>query len=153
MDVEINVNGLLGLLRSERKSGEVITLPKDFYSKTAEKLRTYEKDTDEYKNINKIISSIKEKRKQKMLVYLAYNKDLPRPVPTEEEDLYMQIKNIINNNDDIKPSKVKIIKPIPQIVTPSGSRIGPYEQNEIVYVYDYTDTKFIVENKIGETTD
>ncbi len=153
MDVEITINGLLTLLRNERKSGEVITLPKDFYSKTNEKLGSYEKDTDEYKNISKTISSIKEKRTQKILVYLAYNKDLPRPVPSEEEDLYIQIKNIINNNEGSKPTKVKITKTIPQIVTPSGSKVGPYEQNEIVYVYDHTDTKFIVENKIGETTD
>ncbi|MHB1829929.1 MAG: hypothetical protein ACYCO0_00895 [Candidatus Micrarchaeaceae archaeon] len=153
MDIEINVSGLLALLRNERKSGEVIPLPKDFYAKTKEKLGSYEKDTDEYKNTNKIISSIKEKRTQKILVYLAYNKDLPKPVPSEEEDLYIQIKNIINNNEGAKPTKVKITKTIPQIVTPSGSKIGPYEQNETVYIYDHTDTKFIVENKIGETTD
>ena len=133
----------------------MISLPKDFYTKIGEKLKTYgSTEGDEYRNIFKITNSLKERRTQKMLVYLAYNKELPKPLPSEEEDLYIQIKNILNRSSgEPKPSKVKIAKTIPQIVAPSGSKLGPYEQNEIVYIYDRSDAKFMVENKLGEIID
>lgn len=155
MNIDTSVNGLYVLLKTEQKTGEVISLPEDFYHKINEKLKTYgNEEGDEYKSILKITNSLKERRLQKILVYLAYNKELPRPLPSEEEDLYIQIKNIINkNNKEPKPEKVKIAKTIPQIVAPSGNRLGPYEQNEIVYIYDHTDAKFMIENKIGEIID
>ena len=154
MDIEFSVSGLLTLLKAERKSGEVIPLKQDFYTKLNEKIKTFSTESDEYKNMEKMTNSIKERRTQKIIVYIAYNKELPRPMPSEEEDLYIQIKNILNkSNGDIRPSKVKIAKSIPQIITPSGNKIGPYEQNEIAYVYDHSDTKFIVDNKLGEIID
>ena len=155
MEADFSVNSLYNLLKSEQKSGEVISLQKDFYLKIEEKLKAYgSTNGDEYKNIQKVVNSLKERRKQKILVYIAYNKELPRPLPLEEEDLYIQIKNILNkSNSEPKPSKVKIAKTIPQIVAPSGSKLGPYEQNEIIYIYDRADAKFIVENKLGEITD
>ena len=154
MDFEIDVNTLLNLLKTERKSGEIITLPQDFYRKVDSKAKTYNNESDEYKNILKIENNIKERRTQKMLVYIAYNKELPRPIPSEEEDLYIQIKNILNkDSSDTKPSKMKINKSIPQIVAPSGNKIGPYEQNQIIYIYERSDAKFILENKLGEMID
>ena len=155
MDIDISVNGLNNLLKTEQKSGEIAPLPKEFYLKINEKLKTYgSADSDEYKNLTKLYNSIKDRRTQKILVYLAYNKELPRPLPAEDEDLYIQIKNIINKSGgESKPSKLKVSKTIPQIVAPSGNKLGPYEQNEIIYVYDRADAKFMVENKLGETID
>ena len=96
MNIDTSVNGLYVLLKTEQKTGEVISLPEDFYHKINEKLKTYgNEEGDEYKSILKITNSLKERRLQKILVYLAYNKELPRPLPSEEEDLYIQIKNII----------------------------------------------------------
>lgn len=155
MDIDISVNGLNNLLKTEQKSGEIAPLPKEFYLKINEKLKTYgTTESDEYKNLAKLYNSIKDRRTQKILVYLAYNKELPRPLPAEDEDLYIQIKNIINKSGgESKPSKLKVSKTIPQIVAPSGNKLGPYEQNEIIYVYDRADAKFMVENKLGETID
>ena len=122
MEVDLSVNSLNNLLKAEQKSGEIITLPKDFYTKITEKLKSYGSNAgDEYKNITKITNSLKDRRTQKILVYLAYNKELPKPLPSEEEDLYIQIKNILNrSNGEPKPSKVKIAKTIPQIIAPSS---------------------------------
>ena len=155
LDTDISVNGLNNLLKSEQKSGEIAPLPKEFYLKINEKLKTFSTpDSDEYKNLFKLYTTIRERRTQKILVYLAYNKELPRPLPAEDEDLYIQIKNIINKSSgESKPSKLKVSSTIPQIVAPSGNKLGPYEQNEIVYVYDRADAKFMVENKLGETID
>lgn len=155
MDNNISVNELNNILKSEQKSGEILSLPKDFYANVEEKLKSYgSTEGDEYKNISKITNLLKERRTQKILVYIAYNKELPKPLPSEEEDLYIQIKNILNrSNGDPKPSKVRIAKTIPQIVAPSGNKLGPYEQNEIIYVYNRSDAKFMVENKLGEIID
>ena len=155
MNIDTSVNSLYVLLKTEQKTGEVIPLPEDFYLKINEKLKANgNTDSDEYKSTLKITNSLRERRLQKILVYLAYNKELPHPLPSEEEDLYIQIKNIINkNNKEPKPEKVKIAKTIPQIVAPSGNRLGPYEQNEIVHIYDHADAKFMIENKIGEIID
>lgn len=151
IETEINTNAIYNMLKNEQKSGELLPIKKDFYSKIAEKLTGASEDQGEQKNLLKVINALKERRKQKILVYLAYDKDLPSPIPSEEEDLYMQIKNILNKNDTAqKPTKVKITKTIPQVITQTGSKLGPYEQNEIVYIYDNTDTKFIIENKLGE---
>ena len=49
--------------------------------------------------------------------------------------------------------KVRISKTIPQIVAPSGNKLGPYEQNETVYLQDRSDAMFIAENKLGEMID
>ena len=155
LEIDINVNGLSNLLRAEQKSGEITPLPKEFYLKINEKLKTYSTtESDEYKNLFKLYNTIKDRRTQKILVYLAYNKELPRPLPAEDEDLYIQIKNIINKSGgESKPSKLKAAKTIPQIIAPSGNKLGPYEQNEIIYMYDRADAKFMVENKLGETID
>jgi hypothetical protein len=153
MEIDFSVNSLYNLFKAEQKSGEISPLPKDFYLAANEKLKLLGKpESDEYKNATKIINAIKERRTQKILMYLAYNKEVPRPMPIEEEDLYIQIKNILNKNSEPKPTKVKIAKAIPQIVSPTGNKLGPFEQNEIAYIYDPADIKFMVENKLGETT-
>lgn len=151
---DMSINMLVNLLKTEKKSGEVTTLGPDFYAKIAEKLKAYPTDSDEYRNTKKVADAIRERRTQKVLVYIAYGKELPRPVPTEEEDLYIQIKNILNKSGDgARPSKIKVAKHIPQIVTPAGNRIGPYEQNEVVNIYDRADAKFMVDNKLGDVVE
>ena len=90
MDIEFSVSGLLTLLKAERKSGEVIPLKQDFYTKLNEKIKTFSTESDEYKNMEKMTNSIKERRTQKIIVYIAYNKELPRPMPSEEEKCWQR---------------------------------------------------------------
>lgn len=145
-------NDISILLKNEKKTGELLALPKEFYSQAEDTLRSSgSTDTNEYNSTMKLISSLKEKRTQKLLVYLAYNKNIPQPIPSEEEDLYIQIKKILNNNTpESKAIKVKITKKIPQVLTPTGNSVGPFEQNETIYLSDIGDVKFIVDNKLGE---
>lgn len=148
----LSVNEIAVALKNEKKTGELLPLSKDFYIKTTDTLKmSGNEETSEYSSAYKLISSLKEKRMQKLLVYLAYNKNLPQPIPSEEEDLYIQIKKIINKNvPEEKTIKVRMSKKIPQVITPSGSSIGPFEQGETVYLSDMADVKFIVDNKLGE---
>ena len=103
------------------------------------------------KSMLRLATQIQTARTQKLLIYIAYNKEVPRPLPTQEEDLYIQIKKIlINWTGENKQSKIKITKPIPQIVTPTGTKLGPFEQNQIVQLTENSDIKFMIDNKLGE---
>ena len=138
------------VLKAEKKSGELVVLSKDFYEETA-KLLAQTKDPTEKQNIGRTIDSIKEKRTQKILVYVAYNKELPNQPPHEEEDLYNQITKIVKREArTTNQTKVRITADVPELITTKGNRIGPFKQNEIVSVGDGDDTKFIIENRIGE---
>lgn len=148
---EISVNLLLNILKNEKKTGELVTLPQNFYSQVYDKIKSYGPESDEVKSMQKTFSSIREKRAQKLLIYIAYNKEIPRPIPSEEEDLYIQVKKIINKEGaEVKASKIRILKTIPEIVTSSGNKIGPFEQNQTIYVSEMSDAKFIIDNKLGE---
>jgi ribosomal protein S15P/S13E len=151
---DITVNFLLGILKNERKTGELTAQPQDFYALITKAVNLAADNSDERRNISKLGLQIKELRTQKLLVYLAYNKAMPHPMPAEEEALYIQIKKVLNRSGgDIKTTKLKVTKTIPQIVTPTGSKLGPYEQNQLIYLSEISDIKFIIDNKLGEITD
>ena len=151
---DITVNSVTGVLKSERKTGELYPLPTNFYAVVEEKIKSYMDGSDERKSLTKLCGLVRDIRAQKLLIYLAYGKEIPKPIPSEEEDLYMQIKKILNKNSgEAKTSRVRVTKSIPQIVTPTGSRIGPYEQNQIVYLKEISDVKFMIDNKLGEITE
>jgi DNA replication initiation complex subunit (GINS family) len=151
MESEITVSNLSSVLKNEQKTGEISSLAPDFYMNIRSKIKNIEVNSDEYKNLSKLMNAIKEKRIQKLLVYIAYNKDVPKPLPAEEEDLYIQIKKILTDSSpEQKHVRIKITHSIPQIVTSTGSKIGPFEQNEIIRTDNISDVKYLVENKIGE---
>ena len=154
MVIMLTSNELSITLKNEKKTGELLSLPKDFYHQAEQALKdSGTNESNEYSSISKLIASIKEKRVQKLLVYVAYDKSPPQPIPSEDEDLYIQIKKIVNKNtSENKVIKVKITKKIPQVITPSGNSIGPFEQSEVVYLSDMADVKFIIDNKLGEMT-
>ncbi|MDE1824425.1 MAG: hypothetical protein KGH69_02305 [Candidatus Micrarchaeota archaeon] len=137
-------------MKNEKKTGEIIPLEADFYLGIAG-LASSVPDDQERNNLNKTIEAIKERRVQKILVYIAYGKQVPAPLPTEEEDLYNQIKRILKKDSaPTNQTTVRISADIPEIITTKGSKIGPFKQNEIVKMGDTEDVKFIIDNKIGE---
>lgn len=148
--LEITSEEIFNLLKSEKKTGEIIPLRKTFY-KEAEELAK-QQTQEQSQNTERALNIIKEKRTQKILIYLAYDKALPQPLPQEEEETYARIEQIINKaNPQAKTRKIKITAHIPEIITSTGNKLGPYEQNEIIELYDNSDIKFIIDNKIGET--
>ena len=153
--VEDVVVDLFGKLQEEKKTGELLQLHSDYYIKLNKHIETkndifFENGKDK-ENIIKILSSLKKRRIQKILVYLAYGKPLPSQIPIEEEDLYNQIKKIINKEHVSNPTtKIRINVQVPEIITKEGTKLGPYKQNEIVELNKKEDINFILSNKIGE---
>jgi hypothetical protein len=135
-------------LKNEKQTGELQQLPKDFYKKHQQFQRSSDQESQ---NASRAINSLREKRTQKILVYIAYGKPIPQPVPQEDEETYNKIRHILKKeNADKISTKIKITSNIPEIITPNNNKIGPFKQNEIVELQEQSEIKFIIENKIGE---
>jgi DNA replication initiation complex subunit (GINS family) len=147
---------LFSKLQNEKATGELLTLQKDFYSLVGALIAELESVTTEEKkrqceNIKKMLFALKERRKQKVLMYLAYNKRMPQPIPEEEEVLYNEINKVLNKDaSSIRISRLKIISTIPEVLTANGRKIGPFKQGEVVEISNSNDAEFILNNKIGE---
>ena len=141
-------------LNEERISGEIKLLNEDFYTKVRmciEKLSRDRSTANETENARRMFSSLVEKRKQKLLLYLAYNKPLPKPIPREEEDLYTEMQKILSSEtSETKITKIKVMAELPEIVTPYGKKLGPYKSGDVLEIYDDKDAVFLLNNKIGE---
>ncbi|MGC8662290.1 MAG: hypothetical protein ACP5RT_00690 [Candidatus Micrarchaeia archaeon] len=153
---EITSEFLFEKLQQEKKTGELLSLPVDFYklAELFEKKSTENNivESDRYiENFKKLLRQLKERRLQKVLIYLAYNKQLPKPVPKEEEDIYNRIKTIINqDNTNQEPKKIKINEDLPEVIAPSGNKIGPFSKGQVIEMEEYSIIDFILQNKIGE---
>lgn len=151
MAAENSAEVLFVRLDAERKTGELLQLPKDFY----EEIERHNGNTDltdkHVQNVKKTLEMLKTKRMQKILIYLAYGKSLPSQVPVEEENIYNEIKRILNKEIVLqKTTKIRIITKIPEIITTSGQKIGPFEIGEVISSDKAKDIPFILNNKIGE---
>jgi hypothetical protein len=71
-------------------------------------------------------------------------------MPEEEEELHRRLKIVVESATGEKLTRIKIIARTPELITPNGKRIGPYEENEVIEVSDKHDTEYILNNKIGE---
>jgi len=157
LSLNLSTEFIFSVLQKEKATGELMSLQRDFYSQVElfigalEKTSHVDENRRQLENATKMFASLKEKRKQKLLLYVAYNKPLPPIIPEEEENLYNEIRQILNKNDNqVKISRVKITSDIPEVLTSKGRRIGPYKQGEIIEISDSNDADFIVKNKIGE---
>lgn len=151
MEEETTVENLFRRLSEEKKTGELLPLPFDFYKQDREE----EKKTGEEKqkeNRLRILNMLRARRVQKILIHLAYGRQPPKPIPKEEEKLYLTIKKILDEeSNNGKIIKIKIKSKIPEIITPRGVKLGPYQENEIVETENDADVEFIINNGIGET--
>jgi DNA replication initiation complex subunit (GINS family) len=157
MTLILSTELLFSKLQQEKATGELAPLQVDFYSQATEFVNQLDgRDNDENKkqqeNSKRMLASLKERRKQKLLMYVAYNRPLPPIVPEEEERLYNEIRQMLNKEEQrVKISKFKINSDIPEVLTSQGRKIGPFKQGEVVEVSNNNDAEFIAKNKIGET--
>ena len=107
------------------------------------------KDPEEKRNITNTFNFLKEKRMQKILIYLAYEKTVIDEATSEEAEIYGRMKSLIKNDKIQQSTKIKINIDIPEIITSKGSKLGPYNKDEVVEINENDDVKFIIENNIG----
>jgi hypothetical protein len=160
MNKKEKLEDLFNKLAAEKKTRELLPLPSNFYESIiiidSEEIEKKEDINEENlnKNIEKLINNIKKIRTQKILLYLAYDRRLPSPIPKKEENLYIYIKDIINSSSfNIKNNKIKINNNTPELITPEGNKIGPFKKGQYIEIQDIdnkNEVDFILKNKIGE---
>ncbi len=157
MTITITTELLFSILQKEKSTGELIPLQHDFYSEARKFLAVLEMNVrdDESKNTaenaRNVFAMLCERRRQKLLLYIAYGKQLPASLPVVEEGLYNEIINVLNQTAQRpKPAKLRILADVPEVLTKTGKKIGPYKKGEVVELFDSSDAEFVAENKIGE---
>jgi DNA replication initiation complex subunit (GINS family) len=159
IDVSLTITSdlIFSKLNEEREKGALASLPKEFYAEVSAFIESMNADASGTKqkqtaNARRMLHELKEKRKQKLLIYLAYDKPLPQPMPDEEEALYNEIRRILNRTGESgeKTARIKILADVPEILTAEGRKIGPYQQGAVVEMARGADAEFMLKNKIGE---
>ncbi len=139
-------------------------IPKTFYKDAVDFMANL-KQTATSKQVtkestSKILNELFEKRKQKILIYVAYKKQLPQPASMLENEFYSKVLEIANANriETIELAaktniiELKSLRDIPEIVLPSGAKVGPLTKNQAIELKDpiEKDIEFLVSNTICE---
>lgn len=151
----VTTEELFSKLSEEKKTGELLPLPETLYE-VAEtpppEDQTPDGNLKQQENKKRILAALRARRIQKILTYIAFGRNLPHPIPKEEERLYIRIKRIVEEgNEGHKTTKIKVLVNTPELTTPEGKRIGPFEKNMLIEVENQQDLEFLIKNKIGET--
>ncbi len=157
MPVDVSVETLFSMFNEEKKTGELLKVDRNFYAIAEQYVKAEEGATDENKkqkiaNFKKLLASLRSLRERKILIYLAYNKQITNQMPNEEQELYIQVKKILEseNPESGSVARIKVSADIPEIVMPNGNKLGPLKQNQIIEVESGKDLDFIIQNRIGE---
>jgi len=160
MSEEISYNYLWQAYQKEKQTNQLLLIPKTFYQDTIEHINKSKADTNTnpiiLENTTKLLNEFFEKRKQKIMVYVAYNKQPPKPIADNELEFYNKLLQITKSETlkfekEIKQTHtLKSIKDIPEIILPSGSRIGPLKKDQTIDAISEQDKNYLIENTICE---
>jgi len=153
----LNYDYVWKLYQEEKQTNVLLPIAKDFYSSIIKLINTSAAMESEKANLTKLLLDLFERRKQKIMVYVAYNKPMPGQIDEQELAFYDSLAKITKaeklNISEGKHNKVllKILKDIPQIILPSGNKIGPLTKDEVMEVETINDDiKFLLNNTICE---
>lgn len=159
---DLTYETLWQITQKEKQTNELQLLPKTFYkdineflSGFSEKELTESEETTK-KNTIRLLNDLYERRKQKILIYVAYKKQIPQPAIQTELDFYNRVLEFANGNsvEVLTPQKphahiLKSLQSIPEIILPSGKKIGPFEKGQVLEIAgDEGDVEFLVNNTI-----
>jgi len=147
--------------QKEKQTNQLLLVPKTFYEDSFEFITnlktTKDHDPTVVENATRLLNDFFDKRKQKILIYIAYNRQLPQPISNNELEFYNKTLQIVKSEklDLIVQQKnitltLKSIKDIPEIILPSGNKIGPLKKDQIVDATNEQDRKYLMENTICE---
>jgi hypothetical protein len=157
MGESISYDYIWNLCQKEKQTNQLLQLNKTFYADIAEYMEKAQLTEPQKANMEKILASLFEKRKQKLFLYLAYNKQPPSQLDGTELDFYNRLLEIassykIGPGQKIKSNKLlRSIIDIPEIILPSGRKLGPLKKNEVLDIQDSAaDTTYLISNAICE---
>ncbi len=161
MDENITYDYLWQAYQKEKQTNQLLLIPKTFYDETFKFIKEKEGNTNTNQitpeNTIRLVNDFFEKRKQKILIYIAYNKQLPQPISNSETEFYNRVLQIVKSEKldfsgqaSGSPHTIKSIKDIPEITLPSGNKIGPLRKDQILEAENEQDRKYLIENSICE---
>lgn len=139
----------------EKQTTQLLPLQKEFYEDVQQFIDKLNASLDPEvgtikTNVIKILNEMFNKRKQKLLLYAAYNRPLPTPAPHIEAQLYAKASDIMRCDLAEQPQlkaqhKLEALDNLPEIVLPNGSKIGPLEKGQRIDVNNEEEAKFLIE--------
>ena len=162
MTDNISYDYLWQAYQKERQTNQLLLVPRTFYEDALEFINKTkaikDQDSTVADNAARILNDFYEKRKQKILIYIAYNRQLPQPISNSELEFYNKMLQVVKSErlDLIKQTKVtnihtlKSIKDLPEIILPSGSKLGPLKIDQIIETVNEQDRSYLIENTICE---
>ncbi len=158
--VNIEYETIWQIYQKEKQSNELQLVPKTLYEDVAALVNELKKQNTEdaelqLGNAQRLINAVFEKRKQKILLYVAYGKQIPPQFPKQEEELYNEVLSALKSKrldtPQTEEQKTLIaIQKIPEIILPSGHKEGPFEKDQIINVKSRSkeDINFLINNNI-----
>jgi DNA replication initiation complex subunit (GINS family) len=161
---EVTYDALWSVMQKEKQTNELQLIPKNFYTdvisliKSLDRKDLTEEEQSTKKNTERLLYELAERRKQKILIYVAFHKQMPQPAIQEEADLYGKMVELARQStisgsqssaSKQQPS-LKSTQSIPEILLPSGRKVGPFEKGDIVEVSSEEDVNFLISNTICE---
>jgi DNA replication initiation complex subunit (GINS family) len=161
MKDELSYDILWQTYQKEKLSNELQLIPRTFYEDMKEFINSSfgkekgEEGQVQKENATRLLYNIFERRKQKIIIYAAYGKSLPNTVSTQEAAFYEKILKVIKETtvENIPDNKIeqialKSLQNLPEILLPSGRKVGPLEKEQIIEVKNKEDTNFLINNGI-----
>ncbi|MEM3227901.1 MAG: hypothetical protein QXK65_03070 [Candidatus Micrarchaeaceae archaeon] len=154
MEQDLRYESLWQAAYKEKKSNELQILPKTFYRDMWDYIKSLKgtsEDPEITSNASKLLEELFERRKQKILIYVAYNKLLPQPVIDSEQKFYESILEKYKSEkleqtvaaSKLIEERLNVIKDIPEILLPSGKKIGPLKKGESIFAENEEDKEFL----------
>lgn len=144
--------------QKEKQTNQLLQISKTFYQDISEYLKKATLNDQQKVNMERILFALSEKRKQKIFLYAAYNKPLPQPVSNSEQEFYNKLSELTKtyrvDESDAQNKRTKLMKSltdIPEIILPSGKKVGPFKKNDIVELQNQEgDIEYLLKNTICE---
>lgn len=160
-DENVSYDYLWQAYQKEKQTNQLLLVPKTFYEDAAEFINNTKQSSNSdpsiRENASRILNEFFEKRKQKILIYIAYNKQLPQPISNSETEFYNKVLQAVKSErldltKDIKNGNhtLKSLKSIPEIVLPSGNKLGPLAKDQVIDSLEEPDRNYLIENAICE---
>ncbi len=139
--------------QKEKQSSKLQQIPKTFYDDVIEylsKTPPTESQKTTQENTQRLLTNIHERRKQKLMAYLAYNQQPPQPLPPKEEALLTSLQSVLEEDKIFKTNKTQMVvtQEIPKIILPSGNELGPLSKNQIITTQNKKDEEFLISNNL-----
>ncbi|MCL4381274.1 MAG: hypothetical protein M1331_00210 [Candidatus Marsarchaeota archaeon] len=170
MDSGISYETVWQILHKEKQTNELQLIPNTFYNDAERFIKNniksnatlndangseFENKLNTKENIMFLLNKIFEKRKQKLLIYIAFNKPMPQPLPEIEMSFYNRLNELkkeftLNIEEKAQGIFLKVVSDIPSILLPSGGKIGPLQKDQIINIKEKEseDINFLINNSI-----